>query len=77
MEKQVWALDGNQAVSFLLPMTDLASESLSTERVLSILIEAGFAGLALLMAAVGIYAVVSFRRDATHAGDRRQDGIRC
>jgi predicted permease len=59
VEKQVWALDGNQAVSFLLPMTDLASESLSTERVLSILLT-GFAGLALLMAAVGIYAVVSF-----------------
>ncbi len=59
VKKQVWALDSNQAVSFLMPLTELASESLSTQRVLSILL-AAFAGLALLMAAVGIYAVVSF-----------------
>lgn len=59
VKKQVWALDGNQAVSFLMPLTELASESLSTQRVLSFL-SAVFAGLALLMAAVGIYAVVSF-----------------
>ncbi len=59
VENSVWALDKNQAVSFLMPLTDLASESLSTQRVVSILL-AAFAGLALLMAAVGIYAVVSF-----------------
>lgn len=59
VENQVWSLDKNQAVSFLMPLSDLASESLSTQRVVSILLTA-FAGLALLMAAVGIYAVVSF-----------------
>jgi len=59
VEKQVWALDGDQAVSFLMPLTELASESVSTQRVLSVLLIV-FAGLALLMAAVGIYAVVSF-----------------
>lgn len=58
-EKQVWALDENQAVSYLMPLTALASESLATQRVLSILLMV-FAGLALLMAIVGIYAVVSF-----------------
>lgn len=42
-EKQVWALDPDQAVSFLMPLTDLASESLSTQRVLSILLSV-FAG---------------------------------
>jgi predicted permease len=59
VEKQVWSLDRNQAVSFLMPLTDLAAESLATQRVLGILL-AVFAGLALLMAVVGIYAVVSF-----------------
>jgi type IV secretory pathway VirB2 component (pilin) len=59
VEQQVWALDKNQAVSFLLPLTALASDSLSTERVLSNLLTV-FGGLALLMAVVGIYAVVSF-----------------
>lgn len=71
VENQVWALDKDQAVSFLLPMTALAAESLSTQRVVSILL-ATFAGLALLMAAVGIYAVVSFS-----AAQRTQEiGIR-
>lgn len=59
VEKQVWALDANQAVSYLMPLTDLVSESFSTQRVLSILLLV-FAGLALLMAVVGIYSVVSF-----------------
>ena len=59
VENQVWAIDKNQAVSFLMPLSALASESLSTQRVMSILLVA-FAGLALLMAAVGIYAVLSF-----------------
>ena len=59
VENQVWALDKNQAVSFLMPLVDLASESVSTPRVVGILL-AAFAGLALMMAAVGIYAVVSF-----------------
>ena len=59
VENQVWALDKNQAVSFLMPLADLASESVSTPRVIGILL-AAFAGLALMLAAVGIYAVVSF-----------------
>lgn len=59
VENQVWALDKNQAVSFLMPLEDLASESVSTPRVLGVLL-ATFAGLALMLAAVGIYAVVSF-----------------
>lgn len=59
VENQVWALDKNQAVSLLMPLDDLASESVSTPRVVGILL-ATFAGLALTLAAVGIYAVVSF-----------------
>lgn len=59
VEDQVWALDKNQAVSFLIPLADLASESVSTQRVVGILL-ATFAGLALMLASVGIYAVVSF-----------------
>ena len=58
-ENQVWALDKSQAVSFLMPLEDLASESVSTPRVVGNLL-ATFAGLALMLAAVGIYAVVSF-----------------
>lgn len=59
VENQVWTLDKNQAVSFLMPLAALASESVSTQRVVGILL-AVFAGLALMLAAVGIYAVVSF-----------------
>jgi len=59
VENQVWALDKNQAVSFMMPLADLASESVSTPRVVGVLLVT-FGGFALLMAAVGIYSVVSF-----------------
>ena len=59
VERQVWALDKNQAVSFMVPLLALASESIATQRVSGVLL-AVFASLALLMAVVGIYAVVSF-----------------
>ena len=59
VESQVWKLDKNQAVSFLMPLVDLASESVSMQRVVGILLGV-FAGLALMLAAVGIYAVISF-----------------
>lgn len=51
VENQVWALDKNQAVSFLMPLVDLASESVSTPRVVGILL-ATFAVLALMLAAL-------------------------
>jgi predicted permease len=59
VENAVWSLDKNQAISFLMPMSTLASETVSTPRVLAFLLGV-FAALALLMAVVGIYGVVSF-----------------
>ncbi|MBV9302743.1 MAG: ABC transporter permease [Acidobacteriaceae bacterium] len=59
VERQIWAIDKDQAVSFVMPMADLASESLAPQRVISILLGI-FAVMALIMAAVGIYGVISF-----------------
>ncbi len=59
VENQVWALDKNQAVSFLMPLEDLAFGIRFDPALVGILL-ATFAGLALMLAAVGIYAVVSF-----------------
>jgi putative ABC transport system permease protein len=58
-QREVWAVDQDQAVSFIMTMPDLVSESLAPQRVITVLLGV-FAGMALLMALVGIYAVVSF-----------------
>jgi len=58
-EGAVWAVDKDQAVSFVMSMHELASESLAPQRIIAILLVI-FAAMALLMAAVGIYGVISF-----------------
>ncbi len=58
-EGAVWAVDKDQAVSFVMSMQELASESLAPQRIITILLGV-FAGMALLMATVGIYGVISF-----------------
>jgi putative ABC transport system permease protein len=55
----VWAVDKEQAVSFVMSMQQLASESLAPQRASMILIVI-FAGLALMLATVGIYGVISY-----------------
>lgn len=55
----VWALDKEQAMSFVMSMGQLASESRAPQRASMILIVI-FAGLALMLAAIGIYGVISY-----------------
>jgi putative ABC transport system permease protein len=58
-QHSVWAVDKEQAVSFVMSMQQLASESLAPQRTSMILIVI-FAGLALMLATIGIYGVISY-----------------
>ncbi|HYK89407.1 MAG TPA: ABC transporter permease [Acidobacteriota bacterium] len=58
-QREVWAVDRDQAVSHAMTMAQLASESLAPQRVVTLLL-AGFAGIALLLAAIGLYGVISY-----------------
>jgi putative ABC transport system permease protein len=55
----VWSVDKEQAMSFVMSMDKLAAESLAPQRASMILI-AIFAGLALVLATLGIYGVISY-----------------
>jgi len=59
VQRAVWAVDKDQPLSYVMSMDQLVSESVAPQRVLMVLL-AGFAGLALVLAAVGIYSVMAY-----------------
>ena len=59
MREAVWAVDKDQPITSLRTMTDYLNDSVSQQRFNAILL-AAFAVLALILAAVGIYGVMSY-----------------
>ncbi len=59
IRKEIWAVDTEQAVAGVMALDDLVDESLAPRKIQALLL-GGFAGLALLLATLGIYAVLSF-----------------
>jgi ABC-type antimicrobial peptide transport system permease subunit len=59
VREQVWAVDKEQPVAGVMPLENLVEDHLAPRRTQTSLLGA-FAGLALLLATLGIYAVLSF-----------------
>jgi putative ABC transport system permease protein len=68
---QIWALDRNVPVTSMLPMEEVVADAVWQPR-LSMALLSAFAGLALLLATIGIYAVMSY----VVAGRTQEIGIR-
>ena len=60
VREQIWAVDPEQPVAAVMAMQDLVDDELAPRKIQADLLGA-FAGLALLLASLGIYAVLSFR----------------
>jgi putative ABC transport system permease protein len=59
VRQQIWSVDKEQPVAGAMPLEDLVDENLAARRMQASLL-GGFAGLALLLVTLGIYAVLSF-----------------
>ena len=59
VRQQIWSVDREQPVAGVMPLEDLVDENLASRRMQASLLS-GFAGLALLLVTLGIYAVLSF-----------------
>ncbi len=75
LREQVWAIDKDQPVFDVLTMQQVRSMSVTMYSFSSVLL-AIFAGLALLLASIGIYGVMAFCSHATNTGDRHSHGAR-
>jgi len=59
VRQQIWAVDKEQPVAGVMPLEDLVDENLASRK-MQVSLLSGFAALALLLATLGIYAVLSF-----------------
>jgi putative ABC transport system permease protein len=59
VRNEIGAVDKDQPVAYLMSMSQLASESIASQRVIMILLGV-FGGVALVLAVVGIYGVISY-----------------
>jgi putative ABC transport system permease protein len=59
VRQQIWAVDKDQPVTKVRPMTDMVDDSVAVQRFATVLL-IGFAGVGLLLAAVGIYGVLAY-----------------
>ena len=59
MRQAVWSIDRDQPISYVMTLDDLLDEEVSERRVQAALL-GGLAGLALILACVGIYGVLSY-----------------
>jgi predicted permease len=59
VRQQVWAVDKEQAVADVMPLEQLVGDNIAPQQMQAILL-GSFAGIALLLASLGIYAVLSF-----------------
>jgi putative ABC transport system permease protein len=59
VREQIWAVDKDQPVTDVMPLEQMLSDYLAPRELQSSLL-GGFAGFALLLAALGIYAVLAF-----------------